>query len=268
VTSTERVALVGWGAIGRHVAATLAQAAPTVGIVAVAVANPDIDRPDLPARALLISDATELASTRPTVVVEAGGRDSVAQWGFAAFDAGADFIVSSVSAFADPELLTSMKAAAVAAGRQLHIQPGALGGVDALSAARHMGVDRVEHRMVKPPQAWTNTPAEDLCDLAALTEATTFYTGTATETALAFPKNANVAMTTALAGVGPEATTITLIADPAATKNRHEISASGQFGTLEIAIANNPLPSNPKSSAMAALNLVRTIQSRTATFVI
>jgi aspartate dehydrogenase len=122
--------------------------------------------------------------------------------------------------------------------------------------------------MVKPPQAWLDTPAETLCDLHALTEATAFFSSNAIEAASQFPKNANVAMTTALAGVGPEATKITLVADPAATTNRHKVTAFGGFGQLDVSIANNPLPANPKTSAMAALSLVRAIENRVAAITI
>ena len=95
-----------------------------------------------------------------------------------------------------------------------------------------------------------------------------FFRASAAATAAAFPKNANVAMTTALAGVGPERTMIALVADPSSTTNRHEIRASGAFGDLEVTIANNPLPDNPKTSAMAALNLARAIQTRVAPVII
>lgn len=237
-------------------------------IVAVAVRDPSIDRSDLPSTARLISDPSELAATQPDVVAEAAGRESVPVWGPAAFEAGADFIVSSVSAFADAALLESLRAAATRQQMQLHIQPGALAGVEAIAAARAMGIDAVEHRIIKPPAAWLGTPAETLCNLDSLTQPETFFSATAAETALAFPKNANVAMTTALAGIGPDATMITLIADPAATTNRHEVSAHGPFGQLEVAISNNALPDNPKSSAMAALSLVRAIQNRTTALVI
>ena len=131
-----------------------------------------------------------------------------------------------------------------------------------------MGIDSVEHRIIKPPKAWLNTPAETLCALDTLTGPEAFFTGTADETAAAFPKNANVAMTTALAGIGPAQTKITLIADPSATTNRHEISAAGAFGQLEVSISNSPLPENPKTSAMAALSLVRSIQNRVAAIAI
>ncbi|MFP5488107.1 MAG: aspartate dehydrogenase domain-containing protein, partial [Acidimicrobiia bacterium] len=139
---------------------------------------------------------------------------------------------------------------------------------DALAAARSTGLDTVEHRIVKPPAAWLGTPAEELCDLARLVTRTEFHRASATETARRFPKNANVAMTTALAGVGPDATVNTLVADPSATTNRHEISASGEFGRLDVAIDNAPLPDNPKTSAMAALSLVRILRNRTAPIIV
>lgn len=255
-----RIVLVGWGAIGRTVGRMVDDA--SVDIIAVAVRDPSIDRVDLPAGASIISDPSELAALRPDVVAEAAGRDSVAPWGRAALEAGADFIVSSMSAFADTSLLDSMRGCAIANDAQIHIQPGALGGVDALAGAKRMGIDHVEHRMIKPPSAWLGTPAADLCDLTAITEPTVFFSASAAAAAGAFPKNANVAMTTALAGIGPERTMVTLVADPTATTNRHEISAHGPFGALDVAIANNPLPDNPKTSAMAALNLIRSIENR------
>ena len=256
---TLRVVLVGWGAIGR----TVAELLPTDGIEIVGVAvRSDRDLPDLPPTAVVISDPTDLAALAPDVVAEAAGRDAVVSWGRAALGAGADFVVSSVSAFADAEALADLRAAAIAGGAQVQIQTGALTGVDALGAARPMGLEIVQHRIVKPPAAWKGTPAEDLCDLDGLTEPTVFSRSSAADAARAFPKNANVAMTTALAGIGPDDTEIVLVADPTATTNRHELHAEGGFGTMDVVMANNPLPANPKTSAMAALSLVRAIENR------
>lgn len=261
-----RVVLIGWGAIGQTVGRMLAD--HRIEIVAVAVRDLHAERVGIPAGTAIISTPDQLAALRPDVVAEAAGRESVEPWCRAALDAGADAVISSVSAFADPELLRSLTALAEASAGQIHIQPGALGGVDALSAARLMGIDEVEHRIVKPPLAWMGTPAETMCDLQALTEPVEFFSATASETANAFPKNANVAMTTALAGIGPDRTVITLIADPSSATNRHEISAHGAFGRLDVSVANNPLPNNPKTSAMAALNLVRAITNRTSSIAI
>lgn len=266
MTEPLRVGLIGWGAIGRTVAELLAD--QSVEIVAVGVRRPDLARDDLPAGAQLVTAPDQLAGLDLDVVAEAAGRDSVDPWGHAALADGADLIVSSVSALADPSLLDSLRRSAADHGARLEIQTGALAGIDALAGARLLGIDEVEHRIVKPPPAWRGTPAERLCPLDDLTEPTVFFRDTAAATASAFPKNANVAMTTALAGIGPDETAIVLVADPAATTNRHEIRAAGAFGSLEVSIANNPLPANPKTSAMAALSLVRAIRNRVDPLVI
>jgi len=261
-----RLAFVGWGAIARAAAQVLRHA--PVEIVAVAVHDRSAERPDLPVTATLITDPAQLAATDPDVVAEAAGRESVEPWGRAALAAGADFVVSSVSAFVDAEMMRSLRSAAERSGTSIQVHPGALAGVDALAAAKAMGVADVEHRIVKPPAGWRGSAAEELCPLDDLDGPVAFFTGSAAVTASQFPKNANVAMTTALAGIGPERTTVTLVADPSATTNRHELTARGAFGQLDVAIDNAPLPSNPRTSAMAALSLARAIEHRATSFVI
>ena len=161
-------------------------------IVGIGVRDRQSERPDLPPTATLITDPSSIAELRPDVVAEAAGRDSVEPWGRAALAAGADLIVSSVSAFADAGLLTSMRDDAERSGRSIHIPPGALGGIDALAAARAMGIDTVEHRIVKPPAAWRGTPAEQRCDLDGLHDEAVLLEASAAETAAAYPRNANV----------------------------------------------------------------------------
>lgn len=254
-----RVGFVGWGAIAPVTGRLLQETNAPVDIVAVGVRDAGKARADLPSDAALVETPAELIATKPDLVVEVAGRESVDLWGRATLTAGIDLMVASVSAFAEPGLLDEFLALANENGARLHIPPGALGGVGALVSARFMGVDSVEHRIVKPPKAWKGTPAETLCDLDAITERTVFFSGNSIEAASGFPKNANVAMTTALAGIGPEKTVINLVADPAADRNRHEISASGAFGQLDLRLANEALPTNPKSSAMTALSLARDI---------
>lgn len=257
-----RVVLVGWGAIGQAVAGQIVP--DRVAIVGVAVRRIGPSRPPLPVGAELITDPKQLAALRPDVVLEAADRSAVAPWGAAAVDVGADFVVSSVSAFADEGTLDALRDAATDRGVRIEISPGALAGVDALSAASVLGLDSVDHRIVKPPLAWAGTPAELSHDLGGLETATVLLRATATEVARQYPRNANVAMTTALAGLGPDATMVTLVADPDATSNRHEIRAAGAFGRMSIDIENATLPDNPKTSTMAALSLVRSLRNRTS----
>ncbi len=263
---TLRVVFVGWGAMARAAAELVV--GDRIEIVGVAVRNPDNPRLGWPEGAALVVDPSSIAALAPDVVAEAAGREAVGPWGRAALAAGADLVVSSVSALADDELLAELVTLADANGAQLTVHPGALGGIDALAAARLMGIDWVEHRIVKPPTAWQGTLAEELCRLDNLAASTVFFEADAAETAAMFPKNANVAMTTALAGVGPLRTRISLVADPSTTSNRHELRAAGPFGDLSVTTANAPLPTNPKTSALAALNLARCLQRRVEPIVV
>ncbi|MCY4663933.1 MAG: aspartate dehydrogenase [Acidimicrobiaceae bacterium] len=262
-TSTRlRLVFVGWGAIAQATARLLHERSTPARIVAVATRDPTESRPHLPPEALLLAGPQDLGRLEADVVIEVADRQAVAPWGRAALDAGLDFVVSSVSAFAEAEILEELTELALRNGAQIHIPPGALGGVDALAAATAMRIGTVEHRIIKPPHAWLGTLAEDLCNLRVLTHAEAFFEGTAAEAASQFPKNANSVLTTALAGAGAAATHVTLIADPHTEVNRHEIRADGEFGELAVALSNRPLDQNPRSSAMTALSLVRCIENR------
>lgn len=258
-----RLVLVGWGAIGAEVARLLAERNAPVDLVAVGLRNPSRD---LPCPAMTTPAA--LADLHPDLVVEAAGRAAVLPWGQAALQAGADFAPASTSAFAEEGVLDQLLILARAQKRQVLIAPGALGGMDALSAAARLPLARVTHEITKPAQAWAGTEAETLCDLATLDAPYVFFEGPARAAARCFPQNANVALITAMAGLGPDATTLRLIADPAAIRNRHRVVAEGAFGRMEITLENAPLAHNPKSSALTALSLVRLIENRANPLVI
>ncbi len=264
----ERIVLLGWGAIGQRLAALLDARGGAAQIVGIAVTDAARPRAGLPAEAALIDDPGALAGLRPTLVVEAAGRASVLPWGETALLAGADFAIASTSALGDGQVLARLRDLAERGGAQILVPPGALGGIDALAAAARLPLHRVEHRIVKPPAAWAGTGAEDLCNLSALTGPVDFLSGSAREVASAFPQNANVAAIAALAGAGMDHTTITLVADPAAVRNRHHLIAEGESGRIEVLLENRPLATNPKSSELTALSLLRLIENRSASLVI
>lgn len=260
------VVLVGFGAIGQAVARILTERGHGDLIKAVGLRETSRPRAGLFADVPVITDPSALRGIDADLVIEVAGRDSVAPWGRAALSLGKDFAVSSTSAFADPALFNELKLLAQQHGAQLIIPPGALGGIDALSAASRMGLTVVEHRIIKPSLAWAGTEAESLCDLQSLTAPIVFFQGTAAEAAARFPQNANVAMVVALAGLGPEQSQVSLIADPTAGGNIHEIAAEGDFGRMTLRFENKALPDNPKSSAMTALGIVRLIENHDAGF--
>jgi aspartate dehydrogenase len=117
-------------------------------------------------------------------------------------------------------------------------------------------------QIVKPPLAWKNTPAERLIDLDRLEKREIFFSGSAREAAASYPQNANATVVTSLAGIGLDKTRVEMVADPAITMNGHRIVARGEFGRMEITLENRPLATNPKSSELTALSLVRKIEHR------
>lgn len=262
-----RIALIGWGAINRRVAELLSQrSSDCVSIVAIGKRDA-AEVAVAPASARILTTPEALAGFDLDLVVEAASRDAVALWSDSALRNARALVVTSTSAFCDTSLLDRLVRLADEHGSQLIIPPGALAGIDALSAASALPLDTVVHRIVKPPAAWRGTAAESLIALEGLTRAVTFYAGTAREAATLFPKNANVTVIAALAGVGLDRTRVELAADPDVRDNVHMLSVAGAFGKLELRIENRPLASNPKSSEMAALSLVRIVENRAKTLV-
>jgi len=177
-------------------------------------------------------------------------------------------IIASTSAFVDDALLPRLQAIAEKYGSRILVPSGAIGAIDAIASAAVLGLDEAVHQIVKPPAAWKGTPAEKLFDAATLREAKVFYEGSARQAAGDYPQNANATVVTSLAGIGIDRTRVQLVVDPAARINEHRIKVRGAFGELEIVLRNNPLATNPKSSELTALSLVRLIEQQGRTVVI
>jgi aspartate dehydrogenase len=263
-----RVVFIGWGAIGSRVGDLLAQRRSPVAIVGVATIDTPAARAAIPSDLRFVEQPAELAVLKPDLVVEAAGRAAIDQWAPAALEHAKAMIIASTSAFVDDALLPRLQAIAQRHGSRILIPSGAIGAIDAIAAAAVLGLDEAVHQVVKPPAAWKGTPAEKLFDAATLTKARVFYEGSAREAARDYPQNANATVVTSLASIGLDRTRVQLVVDPAARVNEHRIMVRGAFGELEIVQRNNPLATNPKSSELTALSLVRLIEQQGRTVVI
>lgn len=259
-----RVTLIGCGAIGASVLELLHGDAD-VGVEAVVVPRDGHAR----AREVLARWAPSArlierldASDAPALLVECAGHSAIEQHVLPALRRGVPCIVASVGALAEPGLAQRIEDAARSGGTQVQLLSGAIGGIDALSAARVGGLDEVVYTGRKPPGAWKGTPAERDCDLDALAEPRMIYSGSAAQAALLYPKNANVAATLSLAGIGLQRTQVQLFADPAVTDNVHHVLARGAFGSLELTMRGKPLAANPKTSALTVYSVVRALRNR------
>ena len=265
---TERVAVIGWGAIGQVLVSGLREAGgPCLAAVLVRPRQVADARAALPSDVAVVTTSGELLDGKPDLVVESAGQGAVREFGAAILASGADLMIVSTGALAEDELLAKLRRVAAASGARILVPAGAIAGLDGLGALKAAGLTAVTYTSAKPSLAWKGTPAEARLDLRTLRERTVFFEGSAREAALVYPKNANLAATVALAGLGLDRTTVRLVADPAAAGNTGTIEASSAIGDMTLVMAGRA-SANPKTSASTAYSLLHAILARSATLVI
>ena len=261
----KRLAIVGCGAIGSAVI-TLLRNDPEIRVTQVIVPRGSIGDARLLCERIApfarVLEAVDLSDgQRPELLAECAGHQAVAEHVLPALAAGIPAVVASIGALHGTDGMVNLERAATRGGTQVVLVSGAIGGIDALAAARIGGLDSVSYVGRKPPKGWRGTPAEALCDLDALTEPHIIFEGSAREAAKLYPKNANVAATVSLAGLGLDRTHATLIADPGVQRNVHRVVAQGTFGRMDLTLEGEPLQANPKTSALTVYSVVRAIHN-------
>ena len=259
-----RIALLGAGTIARLVLDHVRSGAlPGIEVVAIA-GRPGSARAlalgrefDLP----VVTGREALLASEPEAVLEAASHEAVREYLVPLLDSGIKVVVLSAGALADDSLRGAAEQAAARSGAMLYVPSGGIGGLDALKAACAAGVDEASIQVAKPPAAWENIPYVEALgiDLRRLRTAQILFEGPAREGVPHFPQNVNIAAVLSMAGIGFDRTRLTVVADPAITRNTHTIRVSGRSGRVSIVLENIPAPENPKTawlacySALAAL---------------
>jgi aspartate dehydrogenase len=262
------ITIIGCGAISEAVAGYLAEHEDVVIAAAIIKPGRESRARDVFGKDVEIANNFNDVSTRVDLAVECAGHPALRQHGEAILSRGINLITVSSGALADAGLYDRLAAAARRGKSQLRVVSGAIGALDALSASSIGVLTKVTYRGRKPPNGWRGSAAESKLDLDTLSEATVHFSGSARNAALEYPKNANVAASVALAGIGFDDTMVELIADPGAERNVHEIVAEGDFGCYEFQIEGKSLPDNPRSSAITAMSVVREILNPASPIVI
>jgi aspartate dehydrogenase len=251
-----RVAIAGFGAIGRVVAHRLDQGIDGASLAAVAArdaaraaaAMADFIRPvrilPLP---LLAEEADIVVECAPAVILRDIAEPALAR--------GRTLIVLSAGALLDNGDLVDL---ARRQGGRILVPSGALLGLDAVMGAAESEIASVHMVTRKPPAGLIGAPylEQHGISVAGLDSAQRVFTGSAREAARGFPANVNVAAALAMAGIGPDRTTIEIWADPGVSRNIHRIEVEADAARFSMQIENVPSAENPKTGRLTALSVV------------
>jgi aspartate dehydrogenase len=256
----QRVAIAGFGAIGKVVAQHLDRGID--GLVLTAVSARDHSRAEqamaafarpVPVAALpsLWEHADIIVECAPAAILREIAEPALAR--------GRLLMVLSCGALLDNFDLVDL---AHRHGGRILVPSGALLGLDAVVAAAESSISMVHMITRKPPRGLSGAPylEENVIDIADLAEPKRVFVGTAREAARGFPANVNVAAALALAGIGADRTTIEIWADPRVTRNIHRIEVEADTARFSLQIENVPSAENPRTGRLTALSVVATLR--------
>ncbi|MEW6381479.1 MAG: aspartate dehydrogenase [bacterium] len=256
----KKIGVIGCGTIGAQICLAIDQGKIAADLVAVAdmdevKAQRLADQLANPCEVLLIPELVR----RVDLVVEAANQNVVPSLMEMVLDQGKEVLIMSVGGLLP---LTWIWERIPDSGCRLYIPSGAIAGLDALRAANLAKIDSVTLTTRKPPRGLKGAPhcTEKGINLDALDREMVIFEGTAHEAVRAFPQNINVAATLSLAALGPDKTRVRIIADPGVTSNIHEIEIMGESGRIVTRTENVPSAANPKTSCLAVLSAIATLQ--------
>jgi aspartate dehydrogenase len=258
-----RVAIAGLGAVGRVVARRLADGIP--GLVLACAASRDHAKAEAWLTAAGISCPLVPLGEFPRhadVAVECAPAEVLDSICTPMLTAGRSVMVLSAGALLPRPHLIDL---ARRHGGRIVVPSGALLGLDAVAAAAEGVIHSVRMTTRKPPRGLAGAPwlVKNNISVDGLKEARQVFAGTAREAAAGFPENVNVAAALALAGIGPDRTTIEIWADPGVVRNCHFIEVEAEAARFSFTIENVP-SENPKTGRIVALSVIAALRKLNA----
>jgi aspartate dehydrogenase len=258
-----RVAIAGFGAIGRELAAHFARGIPGVGLAAVGARDRAKVESHLQALGFDVPiEPIDALEPHADLVVECAPAALLPAIAEPFLRAGKEAIVLSAGALLEHPHLVDL---AAEHGGTITVPTGALAGLDAVSACAEGEIQLVRLTTRKPVAGLIGAPAldRDGIRIEALAEPLRVFTGTAREAVQGFPANLNVAVALALAGIGPDRTEVEIWVDPSLTRNTHTIEVVADVADLRLTIENVP-SENPRTGKITALSVVSLLRKRGA----
>ena len=250
-----RVAIAGLGAVGLKIAETLDKGVPGTVLAAVSAKDKAAAERRLAhlAHPVPVVDVDALEG-HADIVVECAPADLLPRVAEPFLRAGKTVIVLSAGAILSHDWLIGL---ARDCGGQIVVPSGALLGLDAVTAAAEGTIRSVRMVTRKPVRGLAGAPylVERNLSIDDITEPLRIFAGTPREAAIGFPANLNVSVALALAGIGPDKTSLEIWADPALTRNVHTIEVDADSASFTMSIANVP-SENPKTGRITALSVI------------
>ncbi len=258
-----RVAIAGLGAIGRDLARRINGGVPGLSLACASAGRQGPAR-DWLEREGIACPLVELEDvpTHADIAVECAPAEVLERICRPMLTSGKRVMVLSAGALLPrPELIELARTH----GGQIIVPTGALLGLDAVSAAAEGEIRSVTMVTRKPPKGLAGAPylVEHGVSVDGLDAPKLVFKGTAREAAAGFPANVNVVAALALAGIGPDRTTIEIWADPALSRNCHRIEVESDSARLSMSIENIP-SENPKTGRITALSVLAALRKLAA----
>jgi aspartate dehydrogenase len=238
----KKVGIIGCGAIGSLIAEAVDER--IVECDELILYDSDMEKAErlqesLSTATIVVANLDEMLQLCPAVIVEAASQQAAREYIRPIVDKNIELIIMSVGALLDSKLRS----------RRIHTTSGAIGGLDAISAAGLAGIEDVILTTRKNPRT---------LDMDNQQERLVFE-GDPYEAVRRFPREMNVAATLALT-VQPEKILVRVISDPKVGRNIHEITVKWKYGDMFMKFANDPHPENPKTSALAAWSAIKLLK--------
>ncbi|MFH2144932.1 MAG: aspartate dehydrogenase domain-containing protein [Candidatus Omnitrophota bacterium] len=257
-----KIGIVGLGSIGSYLAGEIVKRYKKKVYLA-GVCERDAGRVEALRRSLKKNIRTFTISQlckKCDLVIEAAGTAAAGDVAEQAVKYGKDVMIMSVGGLLNkPKLIKKIEKKKI----RLYVPSGAIAGLDALKAARMDRIDKVTLVTKKPIAGLSgaNFIRKNKINLAKIKKEMKIFEGTAEEAVKGFPKNINVAAILSLAGIGAKKTRVCIIASRKLSRNTHTIEIEGNFGKIISCTENVPSEQNPKTSKLAMLSALATLDS-------
>jgi aspartate dehydrogenase len=255
-----KVGLVGAGAIGPVLATALDEEPSRAALVAIS----DQDRPRSERLAAQLKSHPAVVEIEELVrhsdlVIEAASQAALPEIVPQVLHAKKELMIMSVGGLLEHEEWFDE---AERRGCRIHVPSGAIAGLDGIRAAAmgRLGIVILTSRKPVAALHGAKYVTDRGIDLDRLKDETVLFEGPPEEACRAFPATSNVAASLRLAAGKSAEIRVRVVAVPGGTKNVHEIQAVGDFGRFRIVLENAPSPSNPRTSRLAALSAIATLQ--------